>query len=412
MLQLLLSLVASGTGGAWPVSGPSQTVDSAGRPDSVAPITRAPRPRPLLPALWSNDYGGVTIGLRGRPAGSDDAEHGLLVASVATRGAATSSISLYGRWNNVVTRGPRRVATSVAAWSVEGRTGASISFDHSRQHGDIGADRHIGVVALWMATTNLGYLDRRLWDDAGSIEVGPWISTVVRHGETVLRARGAVSLGLVYQHATPLGASGRQYLYHGFNRTTGEVSVRTPVARGTTFGARLFAGAYLGPSNPVRQLRVAVAGADPYATFANPFLRSRGALLVRPDFHYQAPGGPNLRGFRNDLGGRWAVGVNLELMRTVARRNAGFLREAALGAFVDLGVADTLAAPASSPGRWYTTLYDGGFGIVTRHQVKDMEWTMRFELPLAVNRWDVAAHNPANSTRFALRWQVSLAPSF
>lgn len=412
MLQLLLSLVASSTGGAWPVSGSSQTVDSAGRPDSVALVTRAPRPRPLLPALWSNDYGGVTVGLRGRSARGDDAERGLLVASAATRGGATSSIGLYGRWSNAVARGPRRVATSVAAWSVEGRSGAAISLDHSGPHGDIGPDRHIGVVALWMATTNLGYLDPRLWDDAGSMAVGPWISTVVRHGETVLRASGAVSLGLVYQHTTPLAASGQHYVYHGFTRTTGEVSVRTPVARGTTFGARLFAGAYLGPSNPVRQLRVAVAGADPYATFANPFLRSRGALLVRPDFHYHAPGGPNLRGFRNDLGGRWAVGVNLELMRTVARRAAGFLREAALGAFVDLGVADTLAAPSSSPGRWYTTLYDGGLGIVTRHQVKDMEWTMRFELPLAVNRWDLAAHEPANSTRFALRWQVSLAPSF
>ena len=412
MLQLLLSLVASGTGGAWPVSGPSQTVDSAGRPDSVARRTRALRPRPLLPVLWSNDYGGVTVGLRGRPARDDDAERGLLVASAATRGGAASAISLYGRWNNAVARGPRRVAMSVAAWSVEGRSGASISFDRSWQHGDIGAVRHVGVVALWMATTNLGYLDPRLWEDAGSIEVGPWISTVVRHGETVLRARGAVSLGLVYQHATPVVASGRPYLYHGFNRTTGEVSVRTPVARGTTFGARVFAGAYLGPSKPVRQLRIAVAGADPYATFANPLLRSRGALLVRPDFHYHAPGGPNLRGFRNDLGGRWAVGVNLELMRTVARRNAGFLREVALGAFVDLGVADTLVAPSSSPGRWYTTLYDGGVGIVTRHRVKDMEWTMRFELPLAVNRWDVAADYPANSTRFALRWQVSLAPSF
>ena len=412
MLQFLLSLVAAGTGGAWPLSGPSQTVDSAGRPDSVAPMTRPPRPRQLLPALWSNDYGGVTIGLRARPARSDDAERGLLVASAATRGSATSSISLYGRWNNAVTRGPRRVATSVAAWSVEGRTGASISVDRSRQLDDLGADRHIGVVALWMATTNLGYVDTRLWDDAGSIEVGLWISTVVRHGETVLRARGAVSLGLVYQHATPPVASGRDYLYHGFTRTTGEVSVRTPVARATTFGARVFAGAYLGASNPVRQLRVAVAGADPYTTFANPFLRSRGALLVRPDFHYHAPGGPNLRGFRNDLGGRWAVGVNLELMRTVARRHAGFLREAALEAFVDLGVADTLALSSSSPGRWYTTLYDGGLGIVTRHQVKGMEWTMRFELPLAVNRWDVAAHDPANSTRFALRWQVSLAPSF
>lgn len=412
MLQFLLSLVVSGTGGAWPVSGPSQTVDSTGRPDSVAPITRARPLPPLLPALWSNDYGGVTVGLRGRPVGRDYAERGLLVASGATRGGATSSISLYGRWNDAAAGGQRRVATTVAAWSVEGRTGASISLDHARQKSGVGADRHIGVIALWMATTNLGYLDPRLWEDAGSIEVGPWISTVVQHGETVLRARGAVSLGLVYQHGASPVAAGRQYIYHGFNRTTGEVSVRTPVARGTTFGARVFAGAYLGPSNPVRQLRIAVAGADPYATFANPLLRSRGALLVRPGFHYHAPGGPNLRGFRNDLGGRWAVGVNLELMRTVARRNAGFLREAALGAFVDLGVADTLAAPASSPGRWYTTLYDGGLGIVTRHQVKRLDWSMRFELPLAVNRWDVAADEPANGTRFALRWQVSLAPSF
>ena len=56
-----------------------------------------------------------------------------------------------------------------------------------------------------MATTNLGYLDRGLWDDAGSLEIGPWVSTAVRHGETVLRARGAVSLGLVYQHATQIG---------------------------------------------------------------------------------------------------------------------------------------------------------------------------------------------------------------
>ena len=188
--------------------------------------------------------------------------------------------------------------------------------------------------------------------------------------------------------------------------------MRTPVARATTFGARVFAGAYLGPSNPVRQLRIGVAGADPYETFTNPFLRSRGALLARPDFYYHAPGGGNLRGFRNDLGGRWAVGVNLELTRAVTRRNVGFLREAAFEAFVDLGVVDTLAVPSVPRGRWYTTLYDGGLGIVTQHRVRDLAWTMRFEVPLAVNRWNLAADYPANSTRFALRWQVSFSPSF
>jgi len=374
MLSLLLFFAAWGAEGAWPPSGPRQAVDSGPRRDSVA---RARPSRPLLPALWSNDYGGVTLGLRARTPHSGDAERGLLVASAATRGGTTSTL------------------------------------DRSlRRPRGLGADRHVGVAARWMATTNLGYLDRRLWDDAGSLEIGPWISTTVRHGETVLRARGAVSLGLVYQHATPLAGSGRQYHYRGFNRVTGEVSMRTPVARATTFGARVFAGAYLGPSNPVRQLRIGVAGADPYETFTNPFLRSRGALLVRPDFYYHAPGGGNLRGFRNDLGGRWAVGVNLELTRAVTRRNVGFLREAAFEAFVDLGVVDTLAVPSVPRGRWYTTLYDGGLGIVTQQRVRDLAWTMRFEVPLAVNRWNLAADYPANSTRFALRWQVSFAPSF
>ncbi|PYO96528.1 MAG: hypothetical protein DMD60_10025 [Gemmatimonadetes bacterium] len=414
MLPLFLLLAAWSADGVWPPTGLRQAADSGERRDSVPRATSRARPSPqVLPALWSNDYGGVTLGLRARPMRGRDAERGLFVASAATRGDATSSVSLYGRWRNPFGGSGSRVASSLAVWSVEGRSGAAVTFDRAAlRRGDVGADRHVGVAALWMATTNVDYLDRRLWDDAGSFQIGPWISSVARRGETVVQARGAVSLGLVYQHATPQVASGHHYTYRGFSRVTGEVSTRTKLSRATTFGARVFAGALLGSSNPVRQLRIAVAGADPYETFSNPFLRSRGALLVRPDFHYQAPGGGNLRGFRNDLGGRWALGVNLELTRAVVRRNAGFLREGALEAFVDLGVVDTLALPSSPPGQWYTTMYDGGFGIVTRHQVKDLAWTMRFEVPLAVNRWDAAADFRPNSTRFALRWQVSFAPSF
>jgi hypothetical protein len=415
MLPLLLLLAAWDAERAWPPGGPRQVVDTGQRRDSVARVTsRARPPRALTPVLWSNDYGGLTVGLRARPSRSRDAERGLFVASAAMGADATSSISLYARWNNppLVRFGPR-VATSVAVWSVEGRSGAAVTLDgSSRRPGGVGADRHLGFTARWMATTSLGYLDRGLWDDAGSIEIGPWFRTAVRRGETVLRAKGAVTLGLVYQHATSPPVSGRDYHYRGFNRVTGEVSVRTPLARATTFGWRVFGGAYLGPSHPVRQLRIAVAGADPYETFANPFLRSGGALLVRPDFHYHAPGGANLRGFRDDLGGRWAVGVNLELTRALMRRNAGFLREAALGVFVDLGVVDTLAVPSSPRGQWYTTLYDGGVGLVTQHRVRDLAWTMRFEVPIAVNRWSLAADYPADSKRFALRWQVSFSPSF
>jgi hypothetical protein len=56
-------------------------------------------------------------------------------------------------------------------------------------------------------------------------------------------------------------------------------------------------------------------------------------------------------------------------------------------------------------------LYDGGIGLVIHPHINDLAWTMRFEVPIVVNRWDYAAHARTNN-RFALRWQVSLEPTF
>src|SRR5439155_1194785 len=113
-------------------TGPCPKADSAGRRDSVARLTsRVQLRRGFLPVLWSNDYGGVTVGLRARPMCRGDVERGLFVASAAMRGGATSSISVYGRWSNppFLGRGLPRGATSVAAWSIEGRTGAALALD-------------------------------------------------------------------------------------------------------------------------------------------------------------------------------------------------------------------------------------------------------------------------------------------
>ena len=54
----------------------------------------------------------------------------------------------------------------------------------------------------------------------------------------------------------------------------------------------------------------------------------------------------------------------------------------------------------------------GGVGFVTRHQVRDLPWTMRVEFPLVVNRWTRAADVPPRAGRLAFRWQVSLSPSY
>ena len=146
-----------------------------------------------------------------------------------------------------------------------------------------------------------------------------------------------------------------------------------------------------------------LGGADPYETFTNPLLRSRGALFVRPDFHYHASGDANLRGFRPDLGGRWAVALNLEGTKTL-------YKSIALEAFADAGIVDPRAIPPVPASQSYTTLYDGGVGVVTRHSINDLSWTMRFEIPLLANRWDYA--NGGTDKRVSFRWLVSLEPSF
>jgi Peptidase family M1 domain len=365
-----------------------------------------------LPVAWSNDFGGTTLGLRNRSNYLGRYDRGLLIASVAAGRDAPDRFGFYGRWANPIRHFFPRTETSVAAWAVEGRAGVQLSMDHSlRQHLVYGPDPHVGFDALWMATTNLGYVDRRQWDDAGTVEGGPWISTSFRHGGALVRARLSARGGVVYSNPGPGIVSASRYDVEGFGRFTGEASVRAPFLLGTTLGVRVFGGAYAGQSPPVPQRRIPIAGADPYETFTDPLLRSRGALFVRPDFFYHAPGNGNLRGFRSDLGGRWAVTANVELTRSLWHSH-GILRDVALMGFTDRGLVDTMAVAALTPGGRSTLLYDAGVGLVTRQQVRDLAWTMRFEVPLVVNRFDRAADEGSGNKELAFRWQVSLSPSF
>ena len=365
-----------------------------------------------LPLAWSNDFGGATIGLRSRQNYLGRFEKNLLVISHALDPNyptnATQRFGLYMRLGNPVGHPMPRTEAWVAGWSVDGRIGAAIHTDRSlRKHLSFGPDVHVGVDAIWMAVRTLGYVDRRLWDNAGTIELGPWWSKTTVRGNRVWRYRAGVTGGVLYRNPGAGIQSKSRFDFEGFARGTAEASVRTPV-----LGVRLFFGLYGADTSspPPLQRRIMVAGADPYTTFTNPLLRSRGALFVRPDFHYQAPGDANLRAFRPDLGGRFALALNVEGTKTVYRRdNGGLLTRVTFEAFADAGLVDSLAVPASGGGS-ETTLYDAGIGLVTRHRINDLAWTMRFEVPLIVNRWDYAADGTDKRVRF--RWQVSLEPSF
>jgi hypothetical protein len=361
----------------------------------------------ILPIGWYNDHGGGTYGLRLRENYLGRFEQNLAIATWSTGPSVENRLGGFIRFKNPVRRPVPRGNMSFSAWHVEGRTGASFNTDRSiREHLTYGADKRTGFDAIWMATTDLDYLDRRYWDDAGTVEGGPWFTTAFRKGGRLWRAKIGGRLGLVYRFPGIGIVSSSRYDVEPFARATGEVSVRAPFFLRSAVAVRLFAGGYLGENRPPRQRRIPLAGADPYETFTNPFVRSRGALLVRRDFHYHAPGNANLRGFSAFYGGRWAVSMNLEAVKQI-------WGNIALETFADIGVVDPLAIPSSPAGRWYTTLYDAGFGVLTRHTFGELGWTMRFEFPLIVNRYTYAADwdGPDNGP-FAFRWQVSMEPTF
>jgi hypothetical protein len=366
----------------------------------------------LMPVAWFNDAGGVTLGVRSRSNYLGRFERGLILLTRGVDPDAAQPGGVFVRWENPVAHPIPRTTTAMSAWAVEGRAGVSLFWDRAlRRRWVDRADPHAGFDALWMATTDVSYLDPGLWDDAGTVEAGPWFASTWPHGRTRLHARVGSRAGVVYRLPGPGIQSSNRYDVEGYWRTTAELDARRPLGGNTTLGVRLFGGGYLAQSSPPRQRRIGIAGADPYETFTNPLLRSRGALLVRPDFHYQAPGNANLRAFSPAVGGRWAVSVNLELSHGLYSRRRGFLRSLGATAFVDGGLVDSLAVP-SFEGRAWTPLYDAGLGLVTTHVAGDLAWTMRVELPLVVNRWDFAADRAAGDGRGAFRWQVSLAPSF
>jgi peptidase M1-like protein len=368
----------------------------------------------LMPVAWYNDFGGWTAALRYRSNYLGRFEQDLALVSYATDAEATKNIGVYARFGNSVNMPIPRTETNAAFWWVEGRSGAAFTVDRAlNDRQETSTDKHAGLDAIWMAVNELAYVDRDLWDNAGTIEVEPWTSVVKRSGSTTWRGRLGLRGGLVYRNPGAGISTTNRYDVELFARPTAEISVRTPFILKTTFGARLFGGAYLAQNGPPLQRRIMVSGADPYETFTNPLLRSKGALFVRPDFHYHAPGDANLRGFRPDLGGRWAVALNMEGTKSVYRRRQGFLRDVSLEAFADAGLVTSQAVP-SATGASYTTLYDGGLGVLTRHRINDLVWTMRFEMPFVVNRWDYAADvgDAATDGRLHFRWQVSLEPSF
>jgi hypothetical protein len=369
-------------------------------------MNRAQLTRGWAPTVWYNDAGGWTFGMRLRENYLDRFELNELWGSVSTAAGVTNGrIDLNGLFrvrNPVWLRAPGWSQSFGAAW-VEGRAQAGVEL--TRRFRTRLADstlRTLSAGVNWLSVTDREYLDRRYYDDAGTVEAG-LTGRLSRPGRWPLTLEAAVTGGYAYANRGSAIGGG------GYGRVTMAASLRTPLDRPLRLGARLYAGTILTADSVPRQRRLFLAGADPYQRFDSPFLRSHGSLLARPGLYYHAPGGGGVRGLDPRVSAPNLLAASLEAEYAVLRRVPGsFLSRVALAAFGDGALADGDLRPG---GAGLRSVADAGVGLRLDLRIGQTAFQPRLDLPLWVSRPALAQHDGGKAP-VAFRWSFSFLPAF
>ncbi len=377
-------------------------------------VARDRKTEGFLPTVWYNDAGGITLGLRSRQDYFGRFEQNMEQLNYSTGWATDRDVKdedfVWRLRNPVALRAPG-LSQTLEAYNVEGRFGARIAVEkRHREHLTFGPTRTLGLALTWVQPDDFRYLEPGYYDDAGTVELALGGGTEDRVNGWSLRANTAMAGGLAYNRRGLTAATGRPGLDAFYGRFTLAASASRSLGGRPGrpapwwLGLRFYGGVATSGDAPVKQRQIYVAGADPLERFSNPFLRSDGALLVRPDFNYHAPGGGNLRGFDPRLSAQGLVAVNLELERALlTRRNAALFNRVALAAFGDAG--HTFDDPA--PDRF---LVDAGVGLRIDHRIGQTRFITRADLPLFVNRPALAQDTHPGADRAGFRWTVSFTP--
>ncbi|HKG34019.1 MAG TPA: M1 family aminopeptidase, partial [Gemmatimonadales bacterium] len=369
----------------------------------------------VQPTLWYNDAGGVTLGLRSR-----DDYLGRFEQNVAMIWGSTGwgvdedvkDIDFFLRGKNpVVLRGPN-LSQTFDAFKIEGRYGAAATLEWSRRaHLSFGPTRSHRMSLRWVAIDDTRYLDPGYYDDVGIVELQFTNGISTESGQWELSARSSLGGGLAYNR-NGLAASGRSdldpFYFNGFI----EGVARRDLARGLGLGLRGYLTAGVSDHDAAKQRQVYFQGSDPLSQLYNPFLRSRGALLVREDFHYQSPGGAGVRGVDPRLSTSAIVALNLEVeQRLLSRPESNLFKRVSIALFSDLaqGIGSMSQTPATGTIRF---LSDAGLGLRAAHRIGDTEFVTRVDFPFFVSRPELAQDGTAGDDDVAFRWVFSFEQPF
>jgi peptidase M1-like protein len=368
----------------------------------------------LQPVVWYNDAGGVTLGMRSRSDYLGRYEQNVSVVTLSTGWGVDDDVEdtdfFFRVRNPVLLRAPN-MSQTLDGFQIEGRYGASASIEWSRRaHLTFGPTRSHGMSLSWVATDDFRYLDRGFYDDVGTVELQFTGGVVTQQGDIQASLRSSIGGGLVYNRAG-LSASGRTDLDPFYFRGTIEGAAQRQLS-GARVALRAFAGVAQGNHATAKQRQIYVQGADPLQQLDNPFLRSRGSLLVGDDFHYHAPGGTNVRGIDPRVSTSAIVGLNVVLERNLrSRPSAHLFNRIALAAFTDLaqGIGGD---PQPLTGERLRFVADAGFGLRAEHKIGDTRFNTRIDFPLYVSRPELAQDRDAADKKVEFRWTFGFEPAF
>ncbi|HEX2249324.1 MAG TPA: M1 family metallopeptidase [Gemmatimonadales bacterium] len=369
----------------------------------------------LQPTLWYNDAGGITIGIRSRDDYLGRFEQNQALIAQSTGWASDDEVEdtdFFLRARNPVFLRAPNTSQTFDAFNIEGRYGLTAALDWSRrEHQTFGPTWSRSAKLQWVAPDDFRYLDPGLYEDVGTVEVSVGGGVATRSGKWELSLQTSTGGGLQYNRQG-LDVTGRPELDPFYFRGLAEGIARRPLGSGLQLAARLFLGVAGGEDEAAKQRQIYFQGADPLQQLYNPFLRSRGALLVGEDFNYHAAGGAGVRGIDSRISTASIVALNLELEQSILRRpTAKLFRGVALAAFTDLSHAIGGSAQPLTGDR-IRFLADAGLGLRARHRIGETEFSTRFDFPLYVSRPELAQDRDAGDEELEFRWTFSFEEAF
>jgi hypothetical protein len=366
------------------------------------------------PAIWYNDVAGVMVALRARQnyLGRFDQNSLLIEAGLGSMPVSNQRVGYAVTLANPTWLRHARVTEALSVWHLEGVEGvrATLDFDHTKVLFSP-ATLRTGWTLQAVHTTSIGFRDPTLWDPGGSVELTHRVTyDDPGSGHASWRADLSLTAGVTWADLSAGAFLARNYDAESFGRFAGSFATRHHHGP-LVLGLRLFGGWYLAADAPLKQRAIPLNGADPYQTFDNPFVRTPGAVFVRPGVFYHSPGNGNLRGYATRLAGRGLAAANVEIEAHLVENDSGVFRQAKLVAFGDGAFADSLAVSATG-GNCCSTLADAGVGVRFGLHVGDLDVPLRFEVPFWVSRPLFAQDTKQGTNTFQFRWLFSLEKSF